>query len=121
MCIALRPDKASEANTRKSEYLARIKGIEKIFLECNYNFRELLSSLQLSFCYQITRIRTRFKALGLNKQRIVVFRQLLPDPHLIGSPSFNLLFLGYSALVLVDCFRQHFVSQSILCSIAFSC
>jgi hypothetical protein len=25
MCIALRPDKASEANTRKSECLARIK------------------------------------------------------------------------------------------------
>jgi hypothetical protein len=29
MCIALRPDKASEANTRKSECLARIKGINK--------------------------------------------------------------------------------------------
>jgi hypothetical protein len=51
MCIALRSDKASKANTRKSECLARIKGINKSRSRSKHNILEKKIIAAIVFCY----------------------------------------------------------------------
>jgi hypothetical protein len=66
MCIALRSDKASKANTKKSEGLAKDKSIDKSSScsSISHNILEKKIIAAIAFCF---RIQTRFKALGLTK------------------------------------------------------
>jgi hypothetical protein len=67
MCIALRLDKASKANTGEFECLEWRKASTKVVVVLTQYFQEENHCCNCPLVIYITRIQTRFKALGLNK------------------------------------------------------